>query len=69
MLADAMTKDHLEPADLLRAALRSGEYQLNDEAIVLQMKKEHREERARRRSKQQQTEQQHAQRKQHQASR
>jgi hypothetical protein len=42
MLADAFTKDKMEPADLLRAALELGEYQLNPEALVLETKKQHR---------------------------
>ena len=42
-LADAMTKDKMDPADLLRAALDVGEYQLRDEASVLAIKKQNRE--------------------------
>ena len=38
-------KDHMDPADLLRAALDVGEYQLNSEASILQLKKQQREER------------------------
>lgn len=64
MLADAVTKDHMDPADLLRAALRSGEYQLNDEAKVLQLKKDHRQERLQRRVRQANMEKQQKQQKQ-----
>lgn len=49
MLADGLTKDQADPSDLLRAALRIGEYQLNSEATVLQLKKKQREERVQRR--------------------
>ena len=42
-LADAFTKDKIDPSDLIRAALDIGEYQLNDEASVLAAKKRHRE--------------------------
>ena len=48
MLADGLTKDQADPSDLLRAALRIGEYQLNSEATVLQLKKTQREERVQR---------------------
>ena len=48
MLADGLTKDQADPSDLLRAALRIGEYQLNSEATVLQLKKKQREERVQR---------------------
>ncbi len=48
MLADGLTKDQADPADLLRAALRIGEYQLNSEASVLQLKKKQREGRVQR---------------------
>ena len=41
MLADGLTKDQADPADLLRAALSSGVYQLHDEAAVLELKKQH----------------------------
>eukprot|EP00974_Lingulodinium_polyedra_P097951 9494974-Lingulodinium_polyedra.AAC.1 len=34
-LADVLTKDAAEPADLIRATVRSGEYQLSDEGQVL----------------------------------
>lgn len=44
-IADAMTKDHADPSDLLRAALQIGEYQLNAEATILEAKKQHRTER------------------------
>eukprot|EP00435_Cladocopium_sp_Y103_P019970 s3134_g4.t2 len=45
MLADGLTKDQQDPADLLRSVLRLGEYQLNEEASVLEQKKKCREER------------------------
>ena len=35
MLADCLTKDKAEPADLLRACIRHGVYQLADEVTVL----------------------------------
>lgn len=50
MLADSFTKDKMEPADLLRAALEIGEYQLNPEAPVLLWKKQQREHRDARRA-------------------
>ena len=56
MLADGLTKDQQDPADLLRSALHLGEYQLNDEASVLEQKKQFREERDRRKMLQQQKE-------------
>eukprot|EP00435_Cladocopium_sp_Y103_P041321 s2735_g11.t1 len=46
MLADGLTKDQQDPADLLRSALHLGEYQLNEEASVLEQKKRYREERS-----------------------
>ena len=48
MVADGLTKDQMDPADLLRAALEVGEYQLNQEATVLAIKKQQREERKKR---------------------
>jgi hypothetical protein len=39
MLADSLTKDQADPADLLRAALHHGTYQLAPEASVLAQKK------------------------------
>ena len=45
MIADGLTKDQMDPADLLRAALDVGEYQLNCEASILRLKKQQREER------------------------
>ena len=45
MLADGLTKDAQDPADLLRAALNIGEYQLNPEAVVLEKKKQQKQER------------------------
>ena len=44
MIADGLTKDQMDPADLLRAALDVGEYQLNKEATILAIKKQQREE-------------------------
>ena len=43
MLADSLTKDKADPADLLRAALHYGEYQLAPEARVLEQKRQQRE--------------------------
>ena len=57
MLADGLTKDQQDPADLLRSALHVGEYQLNDEASVLEQKKHFREERNQRKSDQMKKEQ------------
>ena len=48
MVADGLTKDQMDPADLLRAALDVGEYQLNQEATVLAIKKQQQEERKKR---------------------
>eukprot|EP00435_Cladocopium_sp_Y103_P056355 s943_g19.t1 len=45
MAADGLTKDKGEPLDLLRSILRSGRYQLADEQLVLDRKKEERERR------------------------
>ena len=53
MLADSLTKDLADPADLLRAALHQGTYHLSQEAAVLAEKKVQREERAKRRQQQQ----------------
>lgn len=50
MIADGLTKDSMDPADLLRAALDVGEYQLNKEASILAMKKDQREQRNLRRT-------------------
>ena len=35
-LADALTKDSADPVDLLRSCMRSGEYQLSPEHIILE---------------------------------
>eukprot|EP00435_Cladocopium_sp_Y103_P052219 s999_g16.t1 len=43
MLADALTKDQFDPSELLRTALEIGEYQLNAEAFILEIKKNQRE--------------------------
>ena len=45
MAADGLTKDKGEPLDLLRSILRSGRYQLADEQLVLDRKKEERDRR------------------------
>ena len=42
MVADGLTKDKGEPHDLLRSVLRNGKYQLADEQLVLDRKKEER---------------------------
>ena len=47
-IADGLTKDAAEPADLLRSILKSGEYVLAAEETVLQRKAEEKEERIRR---------------------
>ena len=52
MLADALTEDAQDPADLLRSALRLGKYQLNEEASILEQKKKVREERNKRKEQQ-----------------
>ena len=57
MLADGLTKDKADPADLLRAALKIGEYQLNSEATILDLKRQHRSERLHRRLSQEKYEQ------------
>ena len=49
MIADALTKDQMDAADLLRAILDVGEYQLNNEATILAIKRKHREHRSARR--------------------
>lgn len=56
MLADGLTKDQMDPADLLRAALARGEYQLADEAVILELKKQHRAVREQRKRRQAQIE-------------
>ena len=48
MVADGLTKDQMDPTDLLHAALEVGEYQLNQEATILAIKKQQREERRKR---------------------
>ena len=45
MLADGLTKDQMDPADLLRSALHVGEYQLHAEASILDQKMRMRDER------------------------
>eukprot|EP00959_Pyramimonas_sp_CCMP1952_P466729 9490458-Pyramimonas_sp.AAC.1 len=44
-LADALTKDKGDPADLLRACMRAHRYQLADEEYVLELKANERENR------------------------
>eukprot|EP00434_Breviolum_minutum_P004560 symbB.v1.2.004023.t1/scaffold227.1/size261201/9 len=68
MLADGLTKDKADPADLLRAALKIGEYQLNPEATILDLKRQHRSERLRRRLSQEKYEQQCRAKKEEEAS-
>ena len=63
MLADGLTKDQQEAADLLRSALSLGKYQLHAEAQVLARKKQLREERTTRRIRQQRMEAEHKERK------
>ena len=63
MLADGLTKDSQEAADLLRSALALGEYQLHPEAQVLARKKEFRNERQARRVRQMQWEAEQQERK------
>ena len=48
MLADGLTKDKLDPIDLLRACIRKGTYQISPEELVLEQQAE---ERTRRREK------------------
>ena len=48
MVADGLTKDKAEPADLLRSVLRNARYQLADEQLVLERKKKERERRRQR---------------------
>ena len=50
MVADALTKDHSDPADLMRSILEHGTYQLSKEAVVLLLKKQQRDRRSARRS-------------------
>ena len=45
MAADGLTKDRAEPIDLLRSILRSSKYQLADEQLVLDRKREERDRR------------------------
>ena len=69
MLADGLTKDQLDPADLLRSALHLGEYQLHSEASVLEQKKKLRDDRDRRKVMQMQYESQQQEAKQQRMSR
>lgn len=39
-MADGLTKDKAEPADLLRSVIRTFRYQLADEQLVLDRKRE-----------------------------
>ena len=54
-----MTKDQQDPADLVRAILDIGEYELNAEAAVLSLKKQQREQRQQRRIAQEKRELEH----------
>ena len=45
MIADGLTKDRAEPMDLLRSVIRTAKYQLADEQLVLDRKREERERR------------------------
>ena len=45
MAADGLTKDKGEPLDLLRSIIRSARYQLADEQLVLDRKREERDRR------------------------
>ena len=43
MLADGLTKNKMDPVDLLRSCLRHGQYQISPEELVLQQQAEERE--------------------------
>ena len=49
MLADGRTKDKMDPVDLLRSCIRTGQYQISPEELVLQ---QHTQERERRKQRQ-----------------
>ena len=49
MLADGLTKDKMDPVDLLRSCIRAGQYQISPEELVLQ---QHAQERERRKQRQ-----------------
>ena len=48
MIADGLTKDKMDPADLLRSCVRQGQYQISPEELVLQHQAEERERRKQR---------------------
>ena len=48
MIADGLTKDKMDPVDLLRSCLRQGQYQISPEELVLQQQAEERERRKQR---------------------
>ena len=50
MLADALTKDKMDPIDLLRACMRSASYQISPEQHVLAQQAAERELRVQRRN-------------------
>ena len=50
MLADGLTTDKIDPIDLLRACIRSGNYQISPEAHVLPQQATERERRLQRHS-------------------
>ena len=43
MLADGLTKDKMDPVDLLRSCIRQGKYQISPEELVLQQQAEERD--------------------------
>ena len=45
MLADGLTKDKLDPIDLLRACIRKGVYQISPKALVFEQQAEERDRR------------------------
>ena len=54
MIADGLTKDKIDPADLLRSCIRAGKYQISPEATVLARQAAERELRASRKCEKQQ---------------
>ena len=50
MLADGLTKDKMDPVDLLRACIRTGQYQISPEELVLHQQAQERERRKQRQS-------------------
>ena len=55
MIADGLTKDKIDPADLLRSCIRAGKYQISPEATVLARQAAERDLRASRKSEKQQS--------------